>query len=531
VSRFSTLAAPVLLAACTPVLAPDRAAPEPSEDSVSSELTATTEWVRPPDDPEVSPGIQGTPCELVTWYEDADGDGHGSRDGSRTSCLAPEGWVAATGDCDDSDDAIHPEADELCDGLDNDCDGGRDEIRVPEEHASIQGGLDNAEDGDLVCVAPGLYSETLDLRGVEVHLWGEGGPQQTVVNGLGAGSVLSAVSGEPVGTRVQGFTLMNGASMVGAGVKVIESTLSLIDVLVVANVGAPLATDLALGAGVYGRDATLRMDRVHVLDNVLQGGEGAELSGAGIALVDSELVAHHTRISGNRVLGLDEAACLGAGLAVIGSDLGLSQTRVSMNACQVQDGGQAAGGALYAEDSSLVLANDLLYTNAAATGAEGTSQGGALHLLGSTAWLINVDLARNQAVAGSEGLSEGGALYVEHAEAFVVNTGLVENRADGGAVEGAGAIAVAGGGWLDVGSSNSWDNGPVPFTGTGDPLAEDDNLSVRPGYREVYGDDPAQWDFHLASDSPLVDAGNADLMDPDGSRSDIGAYGGPNGAW
>ncbi|MEA3476080.1 MAG: hypothetical protein U9R23_06560 [Candidatus Cloacimonadota bacterium] len=40
-------------------------------------------------------------------------------------------------------------------------------------------------------------------------------------------------------------------------------------------------------------------------------------------------------------------------------------------------------------------------------------------------------------------------------------------------------------------------------------------------------------DFHLQSDSPCIDTGNPDLQynDADGSRNDMGAYGGPNGDW
>ncbi len=63
------------------------------------------------------------------WYMDADGDGWGDPRVTTQACEAPEGWLAGdlAADCDDADATIHPEATEICDELDNDCDGATDD--------------------------------------------------------------------------------------------------------------------------------------------------------------------------------------------------------------------------------------------------------------------------------------------------------------------------------------------------------------------------------------------------------------------
>ncbi|MDP6931835.1 MAG: putative metal-binding motif-containing protein, partial [Myxococcota bacterium] len=62
-----------------------------------------------------------------TWYADGDGDGYGVTTDTVSSCEQPSGYVNRSTDCDDSLQDVHPDADEICDELDNDCDGETDE--------------------------------------------------------------------------------------------------------------------------------------------------------------------------------------------------------------------------------------------------------------------------------------------------------------------------------------------------------------------------------------------------------------------
>jgi len=66
----------------------------------------------------------GTP---VTWYADTDGDLYGDPNDHTAACFRPDGYVFDASDCDDSRGDVHPDAPEMCDGVDNDCDNDVDE--------------------------------------------------------------------------------------------------------------------------------------------------------------------------------------------------------------------------------------------------------------------------------------------------------------------------------------------------------------------------------------------------------------------
>ena len=59
---------------------------------------------------------------LGTFFRDDDQDGWGQAASSTSACTAPAGFVARVGDCADRNPAVNPDAAELCNGADDDCD-------------------------------------------------------------------------------------------------------------------------------------------------------------------------------------------------------------------------------------------------------------------------------------------------------------------------------------------------------------------------------------------------------------------------
>ncbi len=111
-------------------------------DTVTQACAAPSGWVENADDCDDFEPLAWTNatelCDLIdndcddevdegaetTWYEDGDGDGYGA-DGANTfdSCEGADGFTDDNTDCDDSEPTVNPGEEEICDELDNDCDG------------------------------------------------------------------------------------------------------------------------------------------------------------------------------------------------------------------------------------------------------------------------------------------------------------------------------------------------------------------------------------------------------------------------
>ena len=112
-------------------------------------------------------GVVDNGIPVNTYYRDADGDSYGNPLVTTTSCSVPSGYVANNTDCNDANNLINPGRTELCNGVDDNCNGTTDEL-WPLKGSSCTVGVG-------ACTRTGTW----------------------VCNGTGSGLVCSATPGAP----------------------------------------------------------------------------------------------------------------------------------------------------------------------------------------------------------------------------------------------------------------------------------------------------------------------------------------------
>jgi predicted outer membrane repeat protein len=203
------------------------------------------------------------------------------------------------------------------------------------------------------------------------------------------------------------------------------------------------------------------------------------------------------------------------------------------------------GGAFVNNVPDVRVRHSLFCGNTVSGNATQSDGAGALVYLSGA---IRNEWTNNLFVENVAGANGGGLRLLNSGSASVINNMFLGNQADfgGGAIaSGTGLLfqnnvvawSTAGDGLqADVGSAAVvtydafFDNVADPVGDSLDPLAMDPTvLDADPGLIAYTADgDCTNDDFHPRADSPLLDAGDPNQLDPDGSRSDIGAYGGPD---
>ena len=197
------------------------------------------------------------------------------------------------------------------------------------------------------------------------------------------------------------------------------------------------------------------------------------------------------------------AATKGGGLAVSLSAYGVQTVRTTFSANTA-----GYGAAIHSDGSKLRIHNTLLHWNTA------TASGGGLYALSGDTDVLNSVFYRNAAPWAS-------AIYAYNLTgAGVHNSIFYKNNT--------GAATVVGAGSLTWKYNDHYNQSSGDFSGMSDPTGTNGNLAVYPEFG-----DASEGDFVLEADSPLRNAGDpsGSYYDVDGSRNDMGIFGGPVGSW
>ena len=106
-------------------------------------------------------------ADALTWYADADQDVYGDPATAAQACTVPNGYGADATDCDDTDAAVNPGATERCNGVDDDCDGARDDAECSEAEPGPCGcatGVSSAGVGLALVLAAAVLSRRVTRR-------------------------------------------------------------------------------------------------------------------------------------------------------------------------------------------------------------------------------------------------------------------------------------------------------------------------------------------------------------------------------
>jgi len=114
---------------------------------------------------EVRVGRNGPSEEPRDWYRDADGDQYGNPGETTLSVAQPPGYVSIDNDCDDTKAAVNPAAAEICNGLDDDCNGRIDDTPLGCPRDRDEDGVEDESDNCPDTPNPGQADADSDEEG------------------------------------------------------------------------------------------------------------------------------------------------------------------------------------------------------------------------------------------------------------------------------------------------------------------------------------------------------------------------------
>lgn len=357
---------------------------------------------------------EATAVDATTWYLDADTDGFGDEKKVTIACEQPADHVLEAGDCDDTNTAVNPAAAEICNELDDNCDGviDTDAVDAPTWYKDLDGdGYGEDGSGRVSCTQPdgfaaldgdcALNDPTINPGQLEVcdtidndcdETTGEDGTVSYLADDGTVSDVSSyftkGTSSSPAGWVLSGggtyrfcsgtfYTYLEFSSdteirgMYGADATVLSAG-ELASVITIDRTGVDVTMrDLTIaegfGSGTYGGSALYgtgggvactALGSINIQDSIIQG-NSAEVGG-GLYLEDCE-----ASLSG--VSFIDNVGDYGGAIAILAGSATVVSTEITENLATYSGGGAYVDGSA-SSGVSLVFNDSLFEANSAAYG-------------------------------------------------------------------------------------------------------------------------------------------------------------------
>ncbi|MFQ6041823.1 MAG: hypothetical protein ACE5PV_13275, partial [Candidatus Poribacteria bacterium] len=215
----------------------------------------------------------------------------------------------------------------------------------------------------------------------------------------------------------------------------------------------------------------------------------------------------------------------------------------------------AYGGGIYCSNSSPTISNNIITNNSVTANAtaschsggycsaSASAYGGGIYCSNSSPTISNNIITNNSVTANAspdtdynDASAYGGGIYCSNLPSTINNNVIMSNSVTSNDYESGGGIYCGGSVYPMVINTIIWANSSPQISGDIGIVYSDvqggwddiGNIDVDPLFV-----DAESGDYHLQPESPCIDAGDprSKYNDLDGTRNNIGAYGGPKGGW
>ena len=347
------------------------------------------------------------------------------------------------------------------------------------------------DNGDSIVFRPGFYPGNHDLLGKDVLITSTHGPIITILTGITTQqSVISIDRGRLDGLGIQNGTGFSGGGVWAGGTAVVANCFIKNNLAVEDPTANMQIYPSGHGGGVFITDTALVTDCKIVNNRARRGGGGVAMDK--FAIMENSIIFSNSNLSAP----LSEPPYSGGGVFISDHSFG-----VVVRNCRFTRNRTLGIGGGVCVDGNTTISNCIFNYNIARVGG-----GGFALAAGNSIDLVNCTFYRNSASQNDHySIISFGDLNILNC---IVSRGILVDRVNNK--------------FYSINSTYSLIQEVTVAGGTG-------NIVANPLFV-----DPENSDFRLEAESPAINAGHPgnEYKDSNGSRNDMGAFGGPYGdAW